>query len=210
MKIGIIGSGMIGGTLGRHWAKAGHAVMFSSRNPDELKEMADSVGAKVGTVTEAVDHGEVLLLATPFKHNEMVAQEVSSITGKILIDATNPYPGRDGEIAENVINNPNLSSTEYTASLFPGARVVKAFNSVYYKVMVERAFRQGDDRVAIQLAGDDAEAKKIVNSLIEDIGMAPQDLGGLKNGSRFEPDAALYNKNFSIAEAQQFVKDMLE
>lgn len=209
MKIGIIGSGNIGGTLGKHWAKAGHNVMFSSRNPDELKEMADSVGAKAGTVTEAADHGEVLLLATPLKHNEVVANEVGTLRDKILIDATNPYPNRDGEVAQKIVDDENKTSTEYTASLFTGATTVKAFNSVFYKVMEERAFKEGDDRVAIQIAADDENAKTIVKNLIEDIGMAPHDMGNFKDGKKFEPGAPLYNKNLTIKEAHQFVKDMM-
>jgi len=209
MKIGIIGSGNIGGTLGRHWAKAGHDVMFSSRHPDELKEMADSIGARAGTVSEAADHGEVLLLATPLKHNEVVANEVGSLENKILIDATNPYPDRDGEVAQKIVDDDDQTSTEYTAGLFAGATTVKAFNSVFYKVMQERAFREGDARVAIQIAADDEQAKTIVKNLIEDIGMAPHDIGSFKDGKRFEPGAPLYNKNFTIKEAVQFVKDMM-
>lgn len=183
--------------------------MFSSRNPDELKEMADSVGAKAGTVTEAADHGEVLLLATPLKHNEVVANEVGTLRDKILIDATNPYPNRDGAVAQKIVDDEDKTSTEYTASLFTGATTVKAFNSVFYKVMQERAFQKGDERVAIQIVADDEQAKTIVKNLIEDIGMAPHDLGGFKEGKKFEPEAPLYNKNLTIKEAQQFVKDMM-
>lgn len=209
MKIGIIGSGNIGGTLGRHWAKAGHEVMFSSRNPDELKEMADSVGAKAGTPMEAADHAEVILLAIPLKANETVANELGDLNGKILIDATNPYPGRDGDVAKKIIEDDKLTSTGWTASLFPGARVVKAFNSVYFKVLEERAFRNGKERVAVQLASDDESARQKVKQLIEDIGMAPQDMGSLEDSKSFEPDAPLYNRNFSIEEAENFVKNMM-
>lgn len=208
MKIGIIGSGNIGGTLGKHWAKAGHKVMFSSRHPDELKEMADSIGAKTGTPKEAANFGEVILLATPLKHNSDVAQEVESLKNKILIDATNPYPGRDGEVAQQIIDDQNQTSTEYTAKLFPGAKTIKAFNSVYFKVLDERAFKNGDERVAVQIAGDDENAKKLVKTLIEDIGMAPQDLGGLKEGKHFEPGAPLYNKNLTIREAETLKKSI--
>lgn len=208
MKIGIIGSGNIGGTLGRHWAQAGHEVMFSSRHPEELREMADSIGAKAGMVSEAADHGEVLLLAIPLKHNEMVANELGDLEGKILIDATNPYPGRDGEMAQRIIDDKDDTSTAYTARLFPGASVVKAFNSVYYKVLLESAFRAGDERIAIQIASDDATAKDTVKHLIEDIGMAPQDMGGLSDGKYFEPDAPFYNRNFTIREAEKLRKEL--
>lgn len=209
MKIGIIGSGNIGGTLGRHWAKAGHEVMFSSRNPDELKEMADSISAKVGTVAEAADFGEVLLLAVPLKHNEEVGNQLGDLSGKILIDATNPYPGRDGEVAQRIIDDKSQTSTGYTARLFAGAKIVKAFNSVYFKVLQEKAFREGNDRIAVQMAGDDDPAKSTVKKLIEDIGLAPQDLGGLEQGKYFEPDAPLYNRNLTIREAEKLWKDTM-
>lgn len=209
MRIGIIGSGKIGGTLGRHWAQAGHEVMFSSRSPDELKEMADSVGAKVGTAEDAANYGEVILLAIPLKHNESVANEIGKLGVKILIDATNPYPGRDGDVAQRIIEDDQRTSSGWTASLFPEAKVVKAFNAVYFKVLEERAFREGEERTAIPLAADDEDAKQTVVKLIEDIGMAPLDMGGLSEGSKFEPDTPLYNRNFNIKEARDFLKRMM-
>lgn len=143
MKIGIIGSGNIGATLGQHWASAGHQVMFSSRHPEELKSMADRVGAQVGATEEAARFGEVILLATPFGKNAEVAQQVGPLDGKVLIDATNPYPQRDGEVAQRVIDNEALTATGWTAQQFSGARVVKAFNSIYFKVPDAQAVARG-------------------------------------------------------------------
>ena len=208
MKIGIIGSGNIGGNIGKNWAKAGHGVMFSSRHPEELKAMAESVGAKVGTTEEAAEFGEVLLLAIPYGKVPDVAQQIGSLSGKILIDAGNPYPNRDGEVAQKVIDDESQTATGYIASLFPKAKTVKAFNSVHYRVFADKAFKEGDERIAVQICSDEPEAKETVKQLIEDMGFAPQDLGNLNQGVLFEPDAPLYNQNLKITEAEKLLKQV--
>jgi predicted dinucleotide-binding enzyme len=205
MKIGIIGSGNIGGNLGKHWAKAGHEVMFSSRHPEELQAMAEGAGAKVGTTEEATEFGEVVLLAIPYGKVPDLAKQIGSLKNKILIDASNPYPQRDGEVAQKVIDDESQTATGYVANQFPGAKTVKAFNSIYFKVLGEKAFRSGDDRIAVQVCGDDRQAKETVKKLIEDIGFAPQDLGDLSQGVLFEPDAPLYNQNLKISEAEELL-----
>ena len=208
MKIGIIGSGNIGANIGKHWAKAGHEVMFSSRHPEQLQSMADKVGAKTGTTEEAAAFGEVILLAIPYGKVPDVAQQIGGLDGKILIDAGNPYPQRDGEVAQKVIDDDSQTATGYIASLFPKAKTVKAFNSVHYKVFAEQAFKQGDERIAVQICSDDEEAKETVKKLIEDIGFAPQDLGDLSQGVLFEPDAPLYNQNLKLPEAQKLLSQI--
>ena len=202
MNVSIIGSGNIGGTLGKHWAQAGHSVMFSSRHPKELQSLADSVGAQTGTVEEAARFGDVILLATPFGQNAEVAEQTGSLDGKILIDASNPYPQRDGEVAQRVIDDDAQTATGWTAQQFPGARVVKAFNSIYFKVLENQAFQTGDDHIAVQMVSDDEAAKDTVKQLLHDIGMVAHDLGELANGKYFEPDAPLYNKNLTLPDAQ--------
>ena len=209
MNIGIIGSGSIGGTLGQHWAKAGQAVMFSSRNPEELKPLAAAAGAQTGTVQEAASFGGVILLAIPFGKIPAVAQQIGRLDNKILIDATNPYPQRDGAMAQKVVEDASQTATGYVASQFPGAHTIKAFNSVYYKVLEEKAFRSGNQRIAIQICGDDESAKQTVKQLIEAIGFAPQDLGDLNSGTIFEPDAPFYNKNLTIDEAEALLSQLL-
>ena len=208
MKIGIIGSGNIGGTLGRHWANVGHAVMFSSRNPTKLQSMADAVGAQSGTVETTATFGDVLLLAIPFGSVPALAQQIGVLNHKILIDATNPYPQRDGAIAQQVLDHKTQTATEYVASQFSGAHTVKAFNSIFFKVLEEQAFRSGDDRIAVQVCGDDPSAKQTVMQLITDIGLAPQDLGKLSSGGLFEPNAPLYNKNLKIRIAEMLLKQL--
>ncbi len=208
MKIGIIGSGNIGGNLGKHWATSGHEVMFSSRNPEKLKSMADEVGAKTGTPQEAADFGEVILLAIPFGKVPQLAQQIGSLNNKILVDAGNPYPQRDGDIAQKVIDDDSQTATGYVASQFHRAKTVKAFNSVFYKIFAEKAFLEGDERIAVQICSDDEQAKETVKQLIKDIGFAPQDLGGLNKGVLFEPDAPLYNKNLKIGEAEKLLSEI--
>ena len=203
MKIGIIGSGNIGGNIGKNWAKAGHEVMFSSRHPEELKAMADEVGAKVGITKEAAAFGEVILLAIPYGKVPDLAEQIGSLDNKILIDAGNPYPSRDGEMAQKVIDDESQTATGYIASLFPKAKTVKAFNSVFYKVFAEQAFKEGEERIAVQICSDEPEAKETVKQLIKDMGFAPQDLGDLSQGVLFEPDAPLYNQNLKIGEAEK-------
>ncbi|NEQ23485.1 MAG: NADP oxidoreductase, partial [Microcoleus sp. SIO2G3] len=94
------------------------------------------------------------------------------------------------------------------ASQFPGAHTIKAFNSIYYKVLEEQAFRSGGDRIAVQVCGDDSQAKQTVKQLIEDIGFAPQDLGNLSRGMLFEPAIPLYNKNLKIGEAETLLSQL--
>ena len=207
MKIGIIGSGNIGGTLGRHWANAGHEVMFSSRNPQDLKPMAAKVDAMTGTVQEAASFGDVILLAIPFGKVPELVLQLGRLEHKILIDATNPYPQRDGDMAQKIIEDKTQTATGYIGSQFPDAQTIKAFNSIYYKVLEEKAFLSGDERIAVQVCGDDLQAKQTVKQLIEEIGFAPQDIGDLSRGIIFEPDALLYNKNLRISQAEALLID---
>jgi 8-hydroxy-5-deazaflavin:NADPH oxidoreductase len=209
VHIGVIGSGNIGGTLGRHWAKAGHEVMFSSRHPEELQSMATAVVAKVGTVLETSAFSEVILLAIPFGKVAEVAQQVGQLNHKILIDATNPYPQRDGDVARRVTTDNSQTATGYVAGQFPRAYTIKAFNSIYFKVLEEQAFRSSNERIAVQVCGDDLQAKQTVKQLIESIGFAPQDLGELSQGRLFEPGAFLYNKNLKIGEAEILLRQNL-
>lgn len=204
MKIGIVGSGNIGGTLGKHFSQAGHDVVFSSRHPEELQDMAKAVGAQAGTAEEAARFGDIIVLAIPFGQIGEIVQQVGSLEGKVLIDATNPAPGRDGEVAREVIEDDGLTATDYVAQQFQGAQVVKAFNAIFYTVLEREAFKEGDARIAVQVVGDDDEAKQAVAELVEDIGFAPQDLGGLKNGRYFEPEAPLFNTNLPIHDAEKY------
>ncbi|GAD25694.1 NADP oxidoreductase coenzyme F420-dependent [Gluconobacter thailandicus F149-1 = NBRC 100600] len=128
--IGIIGAGQVGGTLGRLWARAGYQVMFSSRHPDQLQDVVAGAGpnARAGSVDQAIAFGDVIVLAVPYKAEPALARQYGqALKGKILIDADNAYPFRDGAIAAEAHA---AGVARYSARLFPGTRFVRAFNSV--------------------------------------------------------------------------------
>lgn len=198
MKIGIIGSGGIGGSLGRLWAAAGHQVFFSSRNPDQLHDLASKAGANAsyGRVEEAIAFSDLLLEAIPFAAAMRLPAE--DYAGKVIINASNYYPHRDGEIDLGV-----LSQSEAFAARLPGARVVKAFNMMFAEEMAARADGKTEERLAILYAGDDAAAKRIAAQLIEEAIFAPVDAGGLANGVYFENGGPLYAKRMSADTARE-------
>lgn len=212
MKIGIIGSGNIGGNLGHHLAQAGHEVLFSSRHPEKLQGLVQKAGAhaRAGTVQEAAQFGEVIVLSIPFGKIPEVAQEAGSLAGKTLIDTTNPYEGRDGEIAAKVKQDLNLRASQYTAQHFQQAHVVKAFNTIYYVNLRDKAFQPEGFRMAVPYAGDDTEAKKIVAQLLEDIGFDGVDIGNLSQSDVMEPDAILYNRVLHKDEVKRLVQEERE
>lgn len=206
MKIGIIGSGNIGGNFGIHLAKAGHEVMFSSRHPEQLTALKEEAGpnAQTGTPDEAAVFGEVIVLSIPFKAIEMVAREWRDLLrSKIIIDTCNPYPGRDGEIASQVINDPDIRQSGYTAQQLPHSKVVKALNTIYYKHLRDYGFRSPENRIGLPIAGDDPEAKKVVSQLIEDIGFDVVDVGTLEDSTVMEVDQVLYGKLLSAKEIKE-------
>jgi hypothetical protein len=200
MKIGIIGAGMIGGTLGRLWHRAGHEVRFGTRHPADLAPFVAELGAgaSAGTPTEAARFGEVILFAVPLKAMRELAGLASLVSGKVVLDAGNPYADRDGPIAAEAVRHA-AGSSGWVASLLPGARVVKAFNTVYYKMLEEEAGR-ADEPVGIPLAGDDPDAIDVAAQLVRDAGFGPVALGGLMFGKELEPGSAVYNTGMSVTE----------
>lgn len=188
-KIGIVGSGNVGGTLGRVWAAAGHDVMFSSRHIEHDRALAAAVGpnAHAGTPREAAAFGEVLTIAVPYRSLPDVGKDLSGrIDGKIVIDTCNPFAGRDGDIAAWARGKGvGLASAE----LLPGARLVRAFNGVAAARMGSAHERPG--RIGMPIAGDDADAIAIVSRLIRDIGFEPVLIGGLVKGRYLMPGTPL-------------------
>jgi hypothetical protein len=194
MRIGIIGTGMIGSTLGELWAKAGHEVMVSSRHPEALREFVSRVGheLRAGTPEEAAAFGEVILLAIPFGATPGLSESVKrSLSGKVVLDAGNPYPQRDGAAALEV-QKEGRGSGPWTARQLPGARVVKAFNTVYFKTLIAQA-HQGADRVGIPLASDDAQAAEVAAQAVLDAGFEPVQLGALERSREFDVGTPVYN-----------------
>ncbi len=198
MDIGIISSGKIGATSARLFAGVGHRVALSnSRGPESLRELVEEIGenARAATVEEAADFGEVVLEAIPFgRYEELPA---GRLAGKILIDAANYYPGRDGEIDLD-----GLGSSEVIARHVPGARVVKAFNTMHYETLGSGG-GPGEDRLVLFVAGDSAEAKAVVSGLVEEIGFAPVDIGTLAEGRKQEPGSPIYNTPMTEDEARE-------
>lgn len=206
MRIGIVGAGNIGGTLARLFAGAGHEVAVSnSRGPDTLRDLVDAIGprAHAATVEEASRFGEVVLLAVPWRTPEALPPAYL-LEGKIVIDAMNPYAEGGG-----ITDLGHSSSSEETQKRLPGARLVKAFNTIWFQHLATRGSTglPPEERHAIFVAGDDAEAKATVSRLIGEIGFAPIDTGGLREGGRRQqPGTALYNKVLTGAEARALVQ----
>jgi len=196
MRIGIIGAGMIGGTLADLWAEAGHETCKSSRHPEKL---SPAEGGRVGTIEEAAAFGEVVLLAIPFGATAELSAEVrQTLEGKVVLDAGNPFPRRDGAIADEVLSS-RTGSGVWTQSHLPAAKVVKAFNTVYFERM-RSSGRDGNERVGVPLAGDDAGALATAAQLVRDAGMDPVEVGALKTAARFDPGTPLWNSKATAHE----------
>ena len=201
-RIGIIGAGMIGSTAARLFVKAGHEVAVSnSRGPESLDALVGELGPQTRalTPTGAACWADIVLLAVPFRNPEGLPPG-DSVAGKIVIDAMNPYT-LDGK----VIDLGESTSSEETRMRLPDARLVKAFNTIWYKHLAERGRTDLpiDDRHAIFVAGDDEDAKRIVMTLIEEIGFGPVDTGSLvEGGRRQQPDTPLYNKVLTVRDAR--------
>lgn len=202
-KVGIFGAGMIGETLAELWASAGHEVMVSTRHPEQLEGLAERLGVQYGSVEEAAAFGEVLLLAVPFKAIPGLAEQVGALAeGKVLLDACNPFEQRDGEAARQA-NEADDGSGVFTQARFTSARVVKAFNTVYFQKM--REVRAGDDRVAVPLASDDPDALRVAADLVLDAGMAPYLVGALTRSGRFDPGTPAWNSSATVAQLRTLV-----
>lgn len=201
MKIAVIGSGHIGGTLGRLWAAAGHDVCFGSRHPDELRErlQAQQVRATVASPEEAAAYGEAVLTAVPFGAWPELAPTIGpSLAGKVLLDAANPYPKRDGAFAQKAIDAGQGAGCA-VAGLLPGARLVRAFNSVFWRTLESDAHRKGE-RVGIPLASDDPAALETAIVLVRDAGFEPVVVGPLVRAREFDPGTRVYNTGMTAAQ----------
>jgi hypothetical protein len=189
VKIGIIGSGAVGSAIGAVWVKAGHEVMFSSRHIEHDKALAARLGAgaRAGTPREAAAFGDVVMVSVPYRALPEVGEDVADlIKGKVVIDTCNPFPGRDGEIADWAREKgAGLASAE----LLPGAHVVRAFNAIGAERM--GSAHQEPGRVGMPIAGDDAEAVELASRLIREIGYEPVLIGGLAMGKYLVPGTAL-------------------
>jgi predicted dinucleotide-binding enzyme len=193
MRIGIIGAGSVGGTLGQGWAKKGHEVLFGVRDqadPKIQKLLADAgQAASAGSVAEAGAFGEVLVLATPWEAAEGALRQAGDLDGKIVFDCTNPLkPGLAG------VEVPAAGSGgQQVAAWAPGARVVKIFNTTGFNNMADPSYPgQGGQGITMFYCGDDKDAKARAHQLAEDLGFDPVDAGPLANAGLLESLAMLW------------------
>ena len=188
MRVGIIGSGTMGGAIGLLWAEAGHQILFASRNPDQLMELVQSAAprASAGYADAAAFFGEVVLLAVPPVAIPQIGEDFSHLMqGKVVIDISNPRLDREGPITNEWLEmGTGLAMAQY----LPGVRLVKAFNTLGSR-MLGNPIRNGE-RIGVPIAGDDDEAVAIVVSLVRDAGFDPVIVGPLARASGGDPTRA--------------------
>jgi len=202
MRIGIIGSGNIGGTLTRRFRALGHDVsVANSRGPESLGDLAAETGARPTTVEDAARGSEVVVVAVPLRAVPDLLSE--PFRGKVVVDANNYYPQRDGNIVDIDSGTP---SSRWVARHFVGASVVKAFNNIQSRKLLEDGKAAGEPgRIALPVAGDNAAAKQTVLSLVDELGFDPIDAGGLDESWRQQPGTPVYVRDLDA----QGVKDAL-
>jgi 8-hydroxy-5-deazaflavin:NADPH oxidoreductase len=209
MKIGILGAGRIGAAAARLFVTAGHEVAISnSRGPESMRELVAELGprARAMTVSDASRFGDVVLLAVPWDRTDALPAP-ALLRDKIVIDAMNPYRPEGG-----FYDLGDSTSSEEVLKRMLGARLVKAFNTIYYEHLATRGRKDlpVEERHAIYVAGDDPKAKEVVCRLIEQIGFAPVDTGSLREGGRLQqPDSPIYNQTFTAREARVFFRNEL-
>jgi len=205
-KIGIVGSGHIGGTLGILFAKAGYEIIYSSRHPDTLKDLVKAAGpkARAGTVAKAIAFGDLIVLSLPLKALPMLdAETKDALKGKIVIDTSNPYPERDGVIAEEARREPGGTGT-VVARLLPGARIVRAFNTVYFEDL-KRTVNTNGEKIGIPIASDDREGLQVASELVERAGLDPVVVGGLRKSKMFDVGTAVYATSATAREIREIL-----
>jgi predicted dinucleotide-binding enzyme len=202
MKIGVIGSGRIGSTLGGLWVKAGHEVMFSDRDAEQVKRAIDGLGprARAGSVVEAVAFGDAILIAVPYMALPAIQQQVGEqLKGKVVIDPNNPVASRDGEMGAQAREK---GAGVSTAALLPGVRVARAFNSWGYTTMAREANRPAP-RMAIPVAADDPIALKVGMQLVNDAGFDAVAAGSLAASKAFDLGSSVSGRVLTAPELRQ-------
>jgi hypothetical protein len=208
LKIGIIGGGHIGSTLGTLWVKSGQPVMFSSRHPEELAPLVQELGAlaKSGSVADAIGFGDVVFIAVPYGAYPQIGKDYGDLLkGKVVLDAGNATSRRDGDEITNEAKEEGIGIV--SAKYLPGARIVRAFNSMGYKFFASESNRAGE-RMAIPLAGDDKEALATASTLVHDAGFDPVVVGSLARAKDFQQGAPLYGQQLTAAEFRKRLEAM--
>lgn len=186
MRLSTVGAGRMGSALGALFVKAGHEVMFSSRNPDQLRDMATKLGPKahVGTVSEAIAFAEVPILLVPYSAMPEIAKaHATALAAKpLVLDVSNPILPRDGAIGEKARAE---GAGTFLSRLMPGVKLVRAFNAIGYTQVAELS--QRSEKVGVPIAGDDAKALEIASALIRGVGFEPVVVGDLAFGRHLLP-----------------------
>lgn len=202
LKIGIIGTGKIGGALARHWVKAGHEVFVSSRHPEELQALVKELGPKAhaGTPKEAAAFGEVILVSIPYGAMPQIGNDLrAELAGKVILDTSNPNTGRDGaEAAEWQKKGAGVA----TAELLHNNRVVRAFNCIPAASLANDGNRQ-PERIAIPIGGDDAQAIAVAQRLVRDSGFDAVVIGSLAKTREFDLGQPLARGNLTAADLRK-------
>lgn len=205
IRIGIIGTGDIGGALARHWGAAGHELLISSRHPEQLKSLATEIGpnVKVGTPREAAAFGEVVLVSVPYHATPQVGRDYAAeLRGKVVLDTGNPYPSRDGEMAvRDRQRGTGVSSKEY----LPGTKLVRAFNAISSGPLANEAFRK-PEKIGIPLASDHHEALRMAAQLVSDAGFDPVVVGDLSRAREFDYGTPVYVRSYSAAKIREILE----
>jgi len=202
LKIGIIGAGQIGGTLATLWVQAGHEVLLSSRHPQQLQALAQSLGPKahIGTPRAAALFGEVVLVSVPYAALPQIGRDLQAVlAGKVVLDTGNPYPQRDGPMAVQArAQGTGVASPQF----LPGVRLVRAFNAINAGDLRREAHRSGTP-IAIPLAGDDPQALEVAQRLVRDAGFEPVVVGSLARAREFDVGTAVYTRLLTAAQLRQ-------
>ncbi|MGA2563553.1 MAG: NAD(P)-binding domain-containing protein [Steroidobacteraceae bacterium] len=199
LKIGIIGTGKIGGALARHWASAGYDVFVSSRHPEELQSLVAQIGphARAGTPREAAAFGNVILVSVPYSAMPQIGEDLSAeLAGKVILDTSNPVTARDGDMA---IEAQKKGAGIATAQFLHSSRVVRAFNCIPAASLANAANR-APERLAIPIGGDDPEALRIAQKLVRDAGFDPVVVGSLAQTRQFDLGQPLATGQLTAAE----------
>lgn len=201
LHIGIIGAGNMGGPLGKLWADAGHEVLYSSRHPEELMDLVQAAAprASAGYADAAAYFGDVVLLAVPPSAIPQIGQDYGDLmAGKIVIDITNPRADRDGPITEEwLAMGTGLAMAQY----LPGARLVKAFNTLSSRMIGTTA--ENGERIGVPVAGDDDEAVQVVANLVRDAGFEPVVVGSLARAKEFDRGSPVWVTGMTAREVRE-------
>ncbi len=189
MKLGIIGSGNVGGTLGKKWVASGHEVVFGVRDVGSSRalQLAEAVSGKlrVANIDDAIAESEIIVLAAPWKAAQEIAARAADWEGKIVVDCSNPIaPGFQLEYGHTT------SGAEQIAAKIPGAYVVKAFNSTGFENMADPIYADG--KLTMFICGDEISANETVAKLAEEVGFASCISGPLRHARYLEPLAMLW------------------